>query len=327
MKAVRFHRHGGPEVLQLETEIPRPLPKPGEVLVGVVAAGVNFADVVRRRGDYYPTPTPLPHISGAEVVGIVEEVGSGVDKALLGRLVFGAPDGGGYAEYVSLPEFMTFPFPEGIDPMRGVPLFIQGLTAALTLKASGRIRPGDSVFIEGAAGGVGSLAVQLAKCYGAGTVIAGAGTPEKRAIAESLGADAAIDYRKPGWGAQLREITCGRGVDIALEMSGGAIIEECMGCLARLGRMVVFGNASGEAWNVPVTRLIGGANTVSGFYLGAYFHDRQLIIDTLNEMARFVQDGRLKVHIGGEFPLAEAAEAHRTIESGGAIGKLIVLPN
>lgn len=326
MKAVRFYRHGAPDVLVLENDIPIPSPQAGEVLLKVEAAGVNFADIVRRRGDYYPVPTPLPHICGAEVVGTVEAVGPGVDRSLIGRRFFGAPDGGGYAEYVTVAESLSFPVPDGIDPVQGVPLFIQGLTAALTLKAAGRITSGDSVFIEGAAGGVGTLALQLAKCYGAGKVIAGAGTVEKRALAMSLGADAAIDYRQPGWGKELRALLDGRGVDIALEMSGGNILDECLGCLAPLGRMVVFGIASGEVASVAVPCLLGGSTAIAGFYLGAYFHKRQLIVDTLNEMAAFVRSGRLQVIIGREFSLDEATLAHQAIESGGSLGKLIILP-
>lgn len=193
MKAVVFHEHGSPEVLQVQ-DVPVPSPRQGCVLLRVEAASVNYADCVRRRGDYYPSPTPLPHISGAEVVGVVEAVGEGVDASIIGERVFGAPNGGGYAEYAAVPYHLTFPFPDGITPATGIALFIQGLTAALVLRETGRLQKGDSVFVQGAAGGVGSLAVQLAKLYGAGKVIAGASSEEKRDYARSLGADAVLDY-------------------------------------------------------------------------------------------------------------------------------------
>jgi len=213
MQAVRFHRNGGPEVLVLE-EVQTPIPARGEVLVRVEAAAVNYADTVRRWGDHYPLPTPLPFVAGGEVVGVVEAVGEGVSSDLLGRRVFGAPGGGGYAEYCTVPPGRTFDFPDQLDPVQGIALCIQGLSAALILKKAGRFEAGDTVLVEGAAGGVGSLAVQLARLYGARMVIGAASSPAKRERVMALGADAAVDYSRPSWSEEVLTLTHGRGVDV-----------------------------------------------------------------------------------------------------------------
>lgn len=325
MKAVRFLQHGGPEVLQLE-DIPKPSPQPGQVLLRVEAAGVNYADTVRRRGLFYPLPTPLPHICGAEVAGVVEAVGEGVDPGLVGKRLLGTPDGGAYAEYIALPLAGTFMLPEGIDPIKGAALLIQGLTAALVLKVSGALQPGQSVFIEGAVGGVGWLATQLARLYGAGTVIGGVGSSEKLEAAKALGLDAVVDYSQPGWGEQLRAATHGRAVDLVLDMAGGAIMDEGLNCLAPGGRMVIYGNASGVSVPIAPERLLAGGLTVTAFFLGAFLPRRHLIEETLEEMGRFVRDGKLKVQLGGVYSLSQAADAHRALESRRTVGKLVIVP-
>jgi NADPH2:quinone reductase len=324
MKAVRFHRCGGPEMLQLD-DVAAPVPLAGEALVRIEAAGVNYADTVRRWGDHYPIPTPLPFIAGSELVGVVEAVGDGVDRDLLGRRVFGAPASGGYAELATVPVDRVFPFPNGLDPVQGVALFIQGLSAALILKQAGRLRPGDDVFVQGAAGGVGSLGVQLARLYGARTVIGAASSAEKRARVLALGADHAVDYTEPGWSASVRDSTAGRGVDIVMEMTGGEVFREAMQCLAPGGRVVVYGIASRSPFQIPSERLIAQGHGVIGFYLGLYFADRALIEATLAEMAEFVRAGRLEIEIGGTFPLERAADAHRRLESRQSTGKLVLL--
>ncbi len=325
MQAIRFHTNGGPEVLQID-EIPVPAPKTGEVLVRVEAAGVNYADTVRRWGDHYPLPTPLPFVSGGEVVGIVETVGDDTLSPLIGRRVFAAPACGGYAEYCVLPASLVFAFPDGIDPVSGVALCIQGLSAALILKRAGRLQHGEAVLVEGAAGGVGSLAVQLARLYGAGTIIGAASSASKRDRVLALGADSAVDYGHPNWSSAVRESTGGRGADVVLEMTGGDVFREALDCLAPGGRVVVFGIASRTPFLVPTDRLIGLAQSVVGFYLGHYFSNRELIEQTLDELVGFVKEGRLRIEIGGVFGLADAAAAHRQLEGRQSSGKLILIP-
>jgi NADPH2:quinone reductase len=323
MKAVRYYETGTPDVLRLE-DLPKPIPQEDQVLVKVEALGINFADASRRRGDYYPAKVILPCITGLEVVGVIESVGRGVEHALIGQRVFAFVDGGA-AEYAVAPTRNIFPFPEGIDPIRGVALFIQGLTAALTLKVSGEIKPGQSVFVEAAGGGVGSLAVQLAKIYRAGTVIGGASTEAKRKFARALGADHVIDHRQPGYSAVIRELTGGKGVDIVLNSSGGRYFTEGIEALGRNGRIVVFGTASGGLPPLHVERLFNGSLTVTAFILPNFIPDRDLINATMAELVDLVRSSRLKLHISKTYRLAEMAEAHRAMESGNVIGKIVVV--
>jgi NADPH2:quinone reductase len=325
MKAIRFHRHGDADVLQLE-EVPVPAPGSGELLVRVEAAGVNYADTVRRWGDHYPIPTPLPAISGGEVVGTVTSAGPGVDATWVGRRVISAPPSGGYAEYVCCPLESTYRLPEGLPPHQGLALFIQGLSAALILKRAGRLAPGEHVLVEGASGGVGSLGVQLARLYGAGKVIAAASTADKRAHALQLGADYAVDYSADGWSAEVMTHTQGRGVDVVMEMTGGDVFREAMNCLAPGARVVVYGIASRKPYQVPSERLIARGQAVIGFYLGQFLRDRPLIDATLAEFASFVASGRLHVDIGAVLPLAAAADAHRRLESRQTTGKIVLVP-
>ena len=326
MLAVRFYQHGGPEVLKCE-EVPTPRPEAHEALIRVEAAGVNYADTVRRNGDYYPVPTVLPAILGGEIVGSIEELGEGIDHLAVGDRVFALIDVGGYAQYAVAPTSSIIPVPKDIDPVHGIALIVQGLTAALVLKETAGLQAGERILIQGAAGGVGLLSVQLAKIYGAGFVIAAAGSPEKREFALSLGADCAIDYTLHDWPQLVLEATDGRGVDIIQEMTGGHVFQQSLDCLAKFGRMVVYGFASGEPVSLDPERLLPFNHTVKGFYLGGFLHDKREVVDaTLAELVGFVASGRLKIHLGGSFPLADAAEAHRLLERRQTKGKLVILP-
>ena len=325
MQAIRFHRHGSPEVLQLE-EVPKPAPGAGELLVRVEAAGVNYADTVRRWGDHYPVPTPLPAIAGAEFAGTVEAIGSGVDVAWIGARVICAPPGSAYAQWATVPESLAFRLPAGLQPQQALALFIQGLSAALILRRAARLQPGEHVLVQGAAGGVGSLGVQLAKLYGAGTVFGAASSADKRARVLALGADHAIDYSAAGWSAAIREHTGGHGVDVVMEMTGGDVFAESLGCLAHGGRIAVYGIASRTPYAVPSERLIAKGQSVSGFYLGLFLRDRALIDATLAELAGLVQSGRLNIEASTMMPLSAAADAHRLIESRQSTAKIVLIP-
>ncbi len=223
MKAVRFHNTGGPEVLIYE-DVPNSVTREGEVLIRIEAVGLNFADVMRRRGDDYPDPSPTPFILGAEVAGTVTAVGAGVTSIAVGTSVLATPGAGGYAQYICVPATLVMPLPQGSDAVHAAALMGHGLTAALSLRKAARLLPDETILIEGAADGVGSFAIQLAKLYGAGKVIAAASTQEKRLIAERLGADASVDYTAPDWANKVRELTDGRGVDVVIEMAGGEIV-------------------------------------------------------------------------------------------------------
>jgi NADPH2:quinone reductase len=326
MLAVRFYQHGGPEVLKCE-EVPTPHPAADEVLIRIEAAGVNYADTVRRNGDYYPVPTVLPAILGGEIAGSIEALGEGVEHLEVGAKVFALIDVGGYAQYAVAPTSSIIPVPEGLDPVQGVALIVQGLTASLVLRETAGLQAGESILIQGAAGGVGLLSVQLAKIYGAGLVIAAAGSPEKREFALSLGADCAVDYTQPDWPQQVLKATDGHGVDIVQEMTGGHVFQQSLDCLAKFGRLIVYGFASREPVNLDPGRLLPFNHSVKGFYLGGFLHDiRELVDATLAELVGFVDSGRLKMYLGGVFPLTDAAEAHRLLESRQTRGKLVILP-
>jgi NADPH2:quinone reductase len=325
MKAVRFHSTGGPEVLVYE-DVPDPTPADGEVLIRVEAVGLNFADVMRRRGDDYPDPSPPPFTLGVEVAGTVAAVGEGVTWLNIGDPVFATPGDGGYAQYISVPAITVIPLPEGLSTVNAAALVGHGLTAAFALRNAARLEKGESVLIEAAAGGVGSFAVQLAKHYGAGNVIAAASTPEKRAIAEGLGADASVDYTAPGWSEKVRELTDGRGVDVVLETAGGDIVGQALDAMAPFGRMVFLGQSSGESAAIDPWRLTVTNHTVTGFYIGAYTTDPELTVSTLMELIGLVTDGTVALQVGTVLPLSQAAEAHRLLEGRKTTGKVVLQP-
>lgn len=325
MKAVRFHHTGGPEVLVFE-DVDDPNPARGEVLIRVEAAGLNFADVMRRRGDDYPEPSPPPFILGAEVAGTIAGLGEGVDHLSVGTPVFATPGAGGYAEYVTVPAATVIPLPQGMTILQAAALVGHGLTAAFALRNSARLQEGESVLVEAAAGGVGQFAVQLAKIYGAGRVIAAASTSEKRALAERLGADASVDYTAPGWSEQVRELTNGRGVDIVLETVGGETVGHALDAMAPFGRMIFIGQSSGESAAVDPWRLTTPSHSLIGFYVAAFTAMPELTMSTLTELVGHVLAGTLTLEPGTVLPLSEAAEAHRLLESRRTTGKVILQP-
>jgi len=325
MKAVRFHQTGGPEVLVYE-DVPDPVPGDGEVLIRIDAVGMNFADVMRRRGDDYPEPSPPPFTLGAEVAGTVAAVGNGVTSISVGTSVLATPGAGGYAQFICVPAAMAIPLPPGIGAVQAAALVGQGLTAALSLRKAARLAPGESVLVEAAAGGVGSFAIQLAKLYGAGKVIAAASTPEKRAIAERLGADASVDYMAPGWAGRVRELTDGRGVDVVLETAGGETVGQALDAMAPFGRMIFLGQSSGKSARVDPWQLTVPNRTVTGFYIGAYLAFPELMQSTLGEIIGFIMNGKLSLQVRTVLPLARAAEAHRLLEGRRTTGKVILQP-
>jgi NADPH:quinone reductase len=325
MKAVRFHKTGGPEVLVYE-DVPDPMPKDGEVLIRVEAAGINFADVMRRRGDNYPEPSPPPFVLGVEVAGTVAAVGNGVTSLAVGTPVLATPGAGGYAQYICVPAAIVVPLPPGVGAVQAAAVVAHGLTAALALRNAARLAPGESVLIEAAAGGVGSFAVQLAKQYGAGKVIAAASTPEKRAIAERLGADASVDYTAPGWAKKVRELTNGRGVDVVLETAGGETVAHALEAMAPFGRMIFLGQSSGKTALIDPWQLTVPNHTVTSFYVGAYLAFPDLIQSTLGEILGFIMTGKLSLQVGTVLPLSQAAEAHRLLEGRKTTGKVVLQP-
>jgi len=330
MKAIRYHQKGGPEVLVYE-DVPDPVPAPGQVLLRVLASGVNYADATRRSGNNYPRPTPLPFTPGSEVVGVVERLGANVTGIDPGTIAIAWLPQGGYAEYAVADVAELIRVPVGVEPTEAPALIIQGLSAALILKKSARLQKGESVLIHGAAGGVGVLAVQLAKIYGAGTVIGAASTEEKRALVLKFGADAAVDYTQTDWTTQVREANGGRPVDVILAMTGGDIFDQSLTCLAPFGRVVAYGNASHEPMQVNVQNLLPQNQTITGFFLSGLLAgepgDRNSIVEKmLDELGEFIRAGRLRLHLGGTYKLSQASDAHRAIEGRHTTGKIVLVP-
>lgn len=325
MKAVRFHTTGGPDALVYE-ELPDPAIEDDDVLIRVDAAGVNFADVMRRRGDDYPEQSPTPFTLGAEVAGTVAAVGKAVTTIPVGTPVLATPGAGGYAQYIRVPASIVIPLPPGLDAVRAAALMAHGLTAALVLRQAARLAPGETVLVEAAAGGVGSFAVQLAKQYGAGKVIAAASTPEKRALAERLGADASVDYTAPDWAERVRTLTGGKGVDVILETAGGDNVAEAFEALASFGRMIFIGQSSGKTSLIDPWKLTVPNHTITSFYVGAYLAFPELIQSTLTELIGLVLSGKVVLQPGTVLPLSQAAEAHRLLEGRQTTGKVVLQP-
>jgi NADPH2:quinone reductase len=311
VKAIRFHELGGPEVLRLE-DVPDPT---GPNVIRVRAIGVNFADTRFRLGKYFVRPR-FPQIPGMEAAG--ELVSTGARVMVLGE--------GAYAELMSAPTI--FPMPDGLGFAEAAALPVQGITAHHCLRLAGRLAPGETVLVHAAAGGVGSLAVQIAKLMGAKQVIATAGGPEKTKLARELGADVAIDYRTDDVVNTVKDATGGRGVDVLLEMLGGTdALTRNLACLAPFGRMIVFGAASGDTkGTIEPVALMARNQSVIGYYLTPLLRKPELCAPVLDEVARWVVEKKLRVVVGERLPLAEAAEAHRRMERRDTVGKIVLEP-
>jgi len=325
MRAIRFHSLGEPDVLKFE-EAPDPTPQPGQVVVRVRAAGVNFADTRFRRGTYFVRPR-FPQIPGIELAGEVAALGEGVTSFKIGDRVMGLGDGA-YAELALARADDLVAIPDGLDFAVAAGLPVQGLTAHHLLRLAGRLAKGERVLVHAAAGGVGTLAVQLAKRFGAAQVIATASSAEKLDLARSLGADVGIDYTTTDVVAAVKDATDGAGVDIILEMLGGqAALEQNMKCLGAFGRMIVFGAASGDTkGTIEPIALMAKNQSVIGYYITPLLKLRELWAPPLTELAAWTAAGELKVIIGARLALAEAVVAHRRMEGRETVGKIVLEP-
>ena len=335
MKVVQAYRYGPPDVLVYE-EAPTPSPGPGQILIKVDSAAVNFADVMRRSNTPYPFPTPLPFIPGSEVAGSIVALGAEVAGPPVGTPVFalvGRDGSSGYAQYALADAAQVVPIPPGLSADEACALVVAGVTALLLLKEVARLQPGESVLIPGAGGGVGGYAVQLAKLGGAGLVIGAASSPQKQARATALGADHVVDYTQPGWAEQVRELSGGHGVDVVLEMSGGRVFAESLSCLAPFGRAVVYGMASREPLQFDEATLLrffynpSPNQSLHVFNLGLWFGLRpETSIAAMRELVGLAAASKLSVPLGQTFPLSQASEAHRLLEARQTTGRLILKP-
>ena len=315
MHAIRIDRFGGPEVLEL-ADMPVPEPGPGEVLIRVSRAGMNYADTHQRTNDYLAN-YELPLVPGGEVAGVREDTGERV-VAMSGL--------GGYAEYATAPAALTFPIPDGVDDGTALALLIQGLTAWHLYRTSAKLAPGESVVVHAAAGGVGSLAVQLGAPMGAGRVIATASTDEKRALALELGADAAIDASPEGMKERLEEANGGK-VDVVFEMAGGEVFEQSLAALAPFGRLVTYGIASRRPNEVSSGALMRRSRAVVGFWLMHCIGRPGMVDEALADLFARVQRGELRAHVGATYPLADASRAQVDMAERRTMGKLLLDPS
>ncbi|MBM7045951.1 MULTISPECIES: zinc-binding dehydrogenase [Rhizobium] len=324
MRAVQYKRFGGPEVLEV-VEVETPRPAPGEVLVKVHVAGVNFFEALMRAGRYAVTP-PLPVFPGVEVAGVVEALGEGSDLHMLGARVavplFATGRGaGGYAEYIAVNVESLIPLPDALAFEDAAALMVQGLTALHLIRQAppaGRV-----VLIHAAAGGVGSLLLQLARRAGASRIIATASNAEKRALACSLGADAAIDYTVDGWQNEIGSQAA--GADLIYEMIGGSVSRASIEALAPGGEMVFGAMGRFELDTADIERMLGLNQSLKGFALLPLLTPENLRRDLL-ELFDLAAKGELTVVQGGRFSLEAAAEAHRALESRKASGKIVLVP-
>lgn len=314
MRAIQVSEFGGPEVLR-EVELPDPRPTDGQVLVRIARAGINFADTHQTR-DEYLAKAELPFIPGGEISGVTED----------GRRVAALIGGGGYAEAVAVPEASLVPLPDEVSDEAAAAILLQGLTARTMLRLSARLEPGETVVVGAAAGGTGTLAVQLAKRFGAGRVIALASSEEKRELALRLGADVAVDSRADDLTDRIVAANDGDRVDVILEMAGGSVFEACLSSLAAFGRLVTFGIASGDSNTVNTRKLMSTSRAVVGFWLMRVFGRPELVRDGIEELLAALASGELEVVIGGVYPLGDAARAHEDIKARRTHGKLLLDP-
>jgi NADPH2:quinone reductase len=314
MRAVQIEEFGGPEVLQV-VDAPKPEPGEGEVLIEVSRAGMNFADTHQRENSYlarYETPLIL----GGEVAGTTED----------GRRVVALVPSGGYAEYAVAHEAAVYEIPDGLDEGAALALLIQGLTAWHLYRTCARVAAGESVVVVSGAGGVGSLAVQLGKPFGAGRVIATASTEEKRELALSLGADAAVDPASEDLTAELIAANDGNKIDAVFEMSGGRVFDAALEALAPFGRIVAYGIAGREPNTVETGRLMRKSRAVIGFWLMHCLGRRDLMEEPLADLFARAARGELKPQIGETYALSEVRRAHEDMQGRRTSGKLLLDP-
>ena len=315
MRAIQITEFGGPEVLKV-VELSDPIAGPDEVLINVTCIGINYADTHQIENSYLSQQT-LPLIPGIEVVGTSED----------GRRVLASVSTGGYAQKAIAHKSVVIDIPDGVEDAQAVAMLVQGTTAWHILKTMGHLVAGESVVVHAAAGGVGTIAIQLAKMWGA-KVIAVTSSPSKGELAKSLGADILVDANSQTLGKDLIAANGGKKVDIVLEMVGGKTFDESLAALAPFGRLITYGMASRTA-PAPIHpgALMGTTKTVSGFWLAHCFGKKELLNDVIEELFALIKEGKLRPVIGATYPLTEAAQAHQSMLSRQSVGKVTLDPS
>lgn len=323
MKAVRVHATGGPEVLQIE-EVPTPSPGPGEVLIRVDAAGVNFIDIYQRAGAY---TVATPFVPGQEAAGRIAALGAGVTGFKAGDRV-GCYYGGlsAYAECAIAPADKVVPLPDGVTTTQGAAVLLQGMTAHYLACTTYPLRAGDTCLVHAAAGGVGLLLCQLAKQRGA-RVIGTVSTAAKEVLARAAGADEVIRYTETDFVIEVKRLTGGKGVQVVYDSVGKTTFTAGLGCIAPRGMMVLFGQSSGAVEPLdPQVLNHRGSLFLTRPTLGHYVATRAELEQRSGDLFRWMQEGRLTVRIDREFPLARAGEAHSALAGRGTTGKVLLVP-
>jgi len=313
MKAIQITAFGGPDSMHL-VDLADPIPGPGQELIEITSIGINYADTHQTENSYL-APQKLPLVPGLEVVGMAN-----------GRRVLAPVEGGGYAQKAVAHSAAMIEIPVGVSDEQALCMLVQGSTAWHILKTVGHLVPGESVVIHAAAGGVGTIAIQLAKMWGA-KVIAVASSESKRDLAKSLGADVVIDADQDKLLAAILEANNGKHVDLVLEMVGGKTFDASLEALAPFGRLVTFGMASRTA-PTPLHPgvLIGGTKTISGFWLAHCFGKKELLHDVVVDLFSLVIEGKLKPVIGATYGLSQATQAHQAMLARDTTGKITLNP-
>jgi NADPH2:quinone reductase len=321
VRAVLVPSSGAADVLQV-TDVDRPSPGPGQVLVRVAVAGVNYMDVYQRSGT---VPLPTPFVAGVEGVGTAVEVGEGVDDLPIGQRVGWLRGGqGSYAEYVLVDAAMAVPVPEAVPDEVAAAVLMQGVTAHYLATDTYPVQPGDTVLVHAAAGGVGQLLTQVVKLRG-GRVIGTISTDRKAAVARAAGADEVLRYEEVP--DRVKQLTGGDGVAAVYDGVGGATFDASLASLRPRGVLVVYGTSSGPTPPLEIPRLnSGGSLYVTRPTVVHYTATREELRARTDELFGWVASGQLRVSIGGRYPLADAAQAHEDLESRRTTGKLLLFP-
>jgi NADPH2:quinone reductase len=329
MKAVRVHELGEPEVLRYE-ETSAPKPRTGEVLVKIEAAGVNFLDIYYRSGFHWGGHhgRALPYTPGAEAAGTIVEVGSDVADFKAGdRVAYGISNGSGsYAEFYAVPAWHVFNIPDAVDFKIAAAVMLQGMTAHYLTHSTYALKTNDTVLVHAAAGGTGLLLVQIATLLGA-RVIGTVSTEEKAQLARAAGADATINYAKQDFAAEVRKLTDGKGVNVVYDSVGRETYEKSLDCLAPLGMLVIFGQASGPVPPFDTAVLNAkGSLTLARPSLTHNVASHADVVRRAGDLFKWIEAGKLQVKIGRTFKLADAPSAHRELESRRSTGKILLIP-
>lgn len=323
-RAIRIHRHGGPEVLLWE-DVSVPEPGPGEALLKQTAVGLNYIDVYHRTG-LYPLGN-LPAIPGMEGAGIVIKIGEGVTEVVPGdRVAYAGLPPGAYAEQRLIPAHRLVKLPQSISEQQAAAMMLQGMTVQYLLRRTYPVQPGESVLIHAAAGGVGLMACQWAKALGA-QVFGTVGSPEKAQLAKEYGCDMPLLYREEDWVERVRQLTHGEGVSVVYDSIGRDTFMKSLDCLKPMGMLVSFGQASGpiEAFD-PGLLAAKGSLFLTRPTLMTYTARRQDLLDSAAELFSMVESGTVKVEIHQNYPLSNAALAHRDLEARKTTGSTILIP-